>query len=410
VLDTSAVAETVRKANEEGKRLAEEPKSDDSGDGSTPTASPTASPTATVPALTGAGRTASASPGELIDTNEWYLTLPTGKEGSPDTVEGSKLATYHSKFFDLTKARDGIVFHAGADGVTTKNSHYPRSELREMNGSEKASWSNTSGTHVFDVREAFTKLPSAKPEVVGVQIHDAEDDVMQIRLEGKKLMVQYHDGKSEAVLDPDYQLGTPFDTRIVAANGKVDVLYNGEKKAELPLSGSGWYWKVGAYVQSNGSTGDGAGSTGEVVVYKADISHSGASASESPTPPGTGVNAPARPMTASASTSPTRLPFSSGVVPTSTTTAPGVTCSAPSIRGRPTAATRMSASLVRAARSRVREWQTVTVASSFTSRNAAGMPTTADRPMTTASRPSISIPDRRRISMAAWAVAGRKPS
>ena len=28
-----------------------------------------------------------------------------------------------------------------------------RSELREMNGSEKASWSNTSGTHVFDVRD-----------------------------------------------------------------------------------------------------------------------------------------------------------------------------------------------------------------------------------------------------------------
>jgi hypothetical protein len=288
VLDTSALAETVREAHKEGRRLAEEQKSDDSDDGSTATAAPATiaaagnapATTATVPAIAGAGRTAS-KPGELIDTNEWYLTLPTGKEGSPDTIEGSQLATYHSKFFGLTTARDGIVFSAGADGVTTKNSHYPRSELREMNGSEKASWSNTSGTHVFDVREAFTKLPSAKPEVVGVQIHDAEDDVMQIRLEGKKLMVQYHDGKSEAVLDPDYQLGTPFDTRIVAANGKVDVLYNGEKKAELPLSGSGWYWKVGAYVQSNGSTGDGAGSTGEVVVYKADISHSGASASES---------------------------------------------------------------------------------------------------------------------------------
>ena len=44
-----------------------------------------------------------------------------------------------------------------------------------------------------------------------------------------------------------------------------------------------------------------------------------------------------------------------------------------------------------AARSRVREWQTVTVASSWTSRNAAGIPTTADRPMTTASSPAISI-------------------
>lgn len=275
VLDTSALAKTVREANEEGRRLAEEQKSDRSDE--TAVAAGTAT---TVPPLADTGRTAS-KPGELIDTNEWYLTLPTGKKGSPDTIEGSQLATYHSKFFDLTSARDGIVFSAGAGGVTTKNSHYPRSELREMNGSEKASWSNTSGTHVFDVREAFTKLPSAKPEVVGVQIHDADDDVMQIRLEGKKLMVQYHDGRSEAVLDPDYQLGTPFDTRIVAANGKVDVLYNGEKKAELPLSGSGWYWKVGAYVQSNSSTGDGADSTGEVVVYKADISHSGASTAQS---------------------------------------------------------------------------------------------------------------------------------
>jgi hypothetical protein len=271
VLDTSALAETVRKAGEEGKRLAEERKSDDSDDGSTATAAPAT--VAAVPALAGTGRTASKFPGELIDTNEWYLTLPTGKAGSPDTIEGSQLATYHSKFFDLTTARDGVVFNAGADGVTTKNSHYPRSELREMNGSEKASWSNTSGTHVFDVREAFTKLPDAKPEVVGVQIHDAEDDVMQIRLEGTKLMVQYHDGKSEAVLDPDYKLGTPFDTRIVAANGKVDVLYNGEKKAELPLSGSGWYWKVGAYVQSSPAKGESPDATGEVAVYSLKVLH-----------------------------------------------------------------------------------------------------------------------------------------
>jgi hypothetical protein len=38
------------------------------------------------------------------------------------------------------------------------------------------------------------------------------------------------------------------------------------------------------------------------------------------------------------------------------------------------------------------------------------MPTTADRPITTARLPSISMPDRRRISTAAWAVAGRNPS
>ena len=155
-----ALADTVRKANEEGKRLADEQKSDNSDAAST--AAAPAARRQRFPHSRGPGARASTSPGELIDTNDWYLTLPTGKEGSPDTIEGSKLATYHSKFFDLTPARNGIVFNAGADGVTTKNSHYPRSELREMNGSEKASWSNTTGTHVFDVREAFTKLPDSE--------------------------------------------------------------------------------------------------------------------------------------------------------------------------------------------------------------------------------------------------------
>ena len=266
VLDSTAVKKTVHKANEEGRRLAAEDRTARADAAQAGTSREAATPTA--------APGSASMPGELIDTHDWYLTLPTGKNGSPDTIDGSKLATYHSKFFDLNQQRNGIVFNASAAGVTTKNSHYPRSELREMNGNAKAAWSNKSGTHVFDVCEAFTKLPGNKPEVVGVQIHDGKDDVLQIRLEGQKLMVQYHDGKSQAVLDPNYKLGTPFDVRIVAASGKVDVLYNGQKKAELPLSGSGWYWKVGAYVQSNGSKGDGSGSAGEVVVYKADVKHS----------------------------------------------------------------------------------------------------------------------------------------
>jgi hypothetical protein len=278
VLDYEALAKAVLKASEEGRRLADE---DRKRNDASPISLDEATAIVADSAAAARGTRSDDSPGnasmpgDLINTDEWYLTLPTGKKGSPDTIEGSKLAEYHSKYFSLNEQRNGIVFNANAGGVTTKNSKYPRSELREMNGSKKAAWSNKSGTHVFDVREAFTKLPDGKPEVVGVQIHDGSDDVLQVRLEGKKLMVQYNDGRSEAVLDPNYQLGTPFDVRIVAANGKVDVLYDGEKKAELPLSGSSWYWKVGAYVQANGSKGAGADSTGEVVVYKADITHSG---------------------------------------------------------------------------------------------------------------------------------------
>jgi hypothetical protein len=214
-------------------------------------------------------------PGELIDLSYWYLTLPTGQQGSPDTIQNPNLERFTNEFFKMNPSRDGVEFSANGAGVTTKNSHYPRSELREMNGSEKASWSNTTGSHTLDVCEAITKVPTTKPEVVAAQIHDDKDDVLQIRLEGQTLMVQYADGKSEAVIDPAYKLGTPYNVRIIAADSRVDVYYNGQKKAELPLSGSGWYWKVGAYVQSNSSKGDGAEAVGEVTVYSLKCVHSG---------------------------------------------------------------------------------------------------------------------------------------
>ena len=214
-------------------------------------------------------------PGDLLNLGDWYLTLPTGQQGSPDTVQNPNLEKFTNEFFKLNPSRDGVEFSARGDGVTTKNSHYPRSELREMGpGGAKASWSNTSGSHVMDLCEAITKVPSAKPEVVAAQIHDDKDDVLQIRLEGTNLIALYGNGKSSAVLDPNYRLGTPYNVRITAANSKVDVAYNGQQKATLPLAGSGWYWKVGAYVQSNSSHGDGAASEGEVTVYSLNCVHS----------------------------------------------------------------------------------------------------------------------------------------
>ena len=134
--------------------------------------------------------------------------------------------------------------------------------------------------------------------MVAAQIHDDSDDVLQIRLEGQKLMVQYDDGKSEQIIDPDYTLGTPYHVRIVAADSKVDVLYNGEKKAELPLTGSGWYFKVGAYVQANGESGD-ANSVGAVTVYALNVDHgSGSESSATPdAPPPRGRETTRRPAT-----------------------------------------------------------------------------------------------------------------
>lgn len=217
--------------------------------------------------------TDSGVPADLVDLANWYLTLPTGKDGDPDTIEGPRLATYSSAYFRLNESRDGIVLTAPVAGATTPNSAYPRSELREMNGTEEAAWSNGSGRHTLRATEAVTELPESKPELVTAQIHGGKDDVMQIRLEGNHLMVQYADGAKQVTLDPDYRLGTPYDIEIVAATNSISVGYNGEPKAELPLSGNTWYFKAGAYVQSNPTKGDAPTAQGQVVIYSLQVDH-----------------------------------------------------------------------------------------------------------------------------------------
>jgi poly(beta-D-mannuronate) lyase len=211
-------------------------------------------------------------PGRLLDLKNWKLTLPIGQKGKPEEIHGPDLSSFTNEFFRLNEAENGVVFTANAGGVTTSGSSYPRSELREMNGTEKAAWDSTAGTHTLDVCEAITKTPTAKPEVVSAQIHDTEDDVLQIRLEGTTLSAQYDDGKGEAVLDPAYRLGTPFRVTIVVTADGIAVSYNGEHKTDIKKSGSGWYWKVGAYVQSNPGMGEAPDAVGEVVVYSLDMS------------------------------------------------------------------------------------------------------------------------------------------
>jgi hypothetical protein len=215
--------------------------------------------------------------------------LPTGAQGEPDTVHQPALATYSSRYFRPNDTGDGVVFTAPVDAVTTGHSHYARSELREMNGPDEPAWSNTTGVHTLTVTEAVTHLPDAKPEAVAAQIHNAHDDVLQIRLEGPRLLAQYNDGAKQIDLDPHYTLGTRYTLTITAANRRVQVSYNGATKVDLSLSGSEWYFKAGAYVQSNTSTGDQPPANAQVVIYALTATHSDqpstASASTAPSAP-----------------------------------------------------------------------------------------------------------------------------
>ena len=218
-----------------------------------------------------------ALPAQLLDLSRWKLTLPveTPHAGNPDEIRQPELASFALEpYFGLTAAKDGVLFRAPVEGATTSGSGYPRAELREMtaDGSDEASWSTTVGVHTLEIRQAITHLPEVKAHVVAGQIHDAEDDVIMIRLEGEHLFVE-GGGDELATLDDSYALGTVFTVKIVAGEGHIRVYYDGALALDLAREVSGCYFKAGAYTQSNLAKGDAAGAYGEVVIHDLQLTH-----------------------------------------------------------------------------------------------------------------------------------------
>jgi hypothetical protein len=228
----------------------------------------TASPTPVPPPIT---------PSTVLGLANWKLALPvnTSHAGTPDEITQPELATFSlAPYFELTPNKNGVIFQANAAGATTKNSSYPRSELREMapGGQQEASWSNASGTHTMVVREAITHLPVVKPEVVAAQIHDSSDDVVMVKLSGSELFVEAR-SKNIGDLDPAYVLGTPYNLKIVASGGHIQVYYNDVLKVDYAKKGSGWYFKAGCYTQSNTDKGDAPDAFAQVIIYSLAVSH-----------------------------------------------------------------------------------------------------------------------------------------
>lgn len=215
-------------------------------------------------------------PGE-IDLSIWKLTLPVDENDndSPDEVYPIGAFSKPPWFYDAFP--DGMVFRANCGGAHTPNSEYPRCELREMKpggAGVKAGWSTTVGVNEMSVEQAITHLPVEKPEVVAGQIHDAADDVVMCRLEGKRLFIE-HDGNEMAVLSENYVLGTRFRLTFRASNGQVRTFYNGVEVTKALILGNytGCYFKAGCYTQSNVEHGDEPDAYGEVVIYDLKVRH-----------------------------------------------------------------------------------------------------------------------------------------
>jgi hypothetical protein len=215
-------------------------------------------------------------PADVLDLHNWYEGLPVGEAEDPTDVKQPELATYRADpWFTTTADCTGVQFRAAVNGVTTSGSGYPRSELRETDGSKNASWSSTSGTHTMVVKEAITHLPQEKNQVVAGQIHGSDDDLTVFRLEGTKLYVTKGDDTHYKLITGDYRLGTVFEAKFVVSGGAVKAYYNGELQATITEKFSGAYFKAGAYTQANCDksapcSGD---NYGEVVIHGLTVTH-----------------------------------------------------------------------------------------------------------------------------------------
>jgi hypothetical protein len=112
----------------------------------------------------------SVAPGGNFKLSVWELQEPVGSAGHPTTISSSKLQGsngFTDKYF-YTGSDGAMTFWAPEKGVTTANSSYARSELREMNSDGSAANWKLGGTNKLN---ATLKVVSVTDHVTIGQIH-----------------------------------------------------------------------------------------------------------------------------------------------------------------------------------------------------------------------------------------------
>lgn len=184
---------------------------------------------------------------DFISDDVWNLTLPSEIEDKPKVVKFPELNYYNDEDYQLTKK--GILMQAAVDGVTTKNSRYPRCEFRELNkDGSRASW-DSKDVHELKLLIQVLELPPKKPEICICQVHDAEDDVFEIRYEKNQIVVEGDVLKSVIVpdkigLNQDINISISIDnSKTIIKINKFELIFSFTKK--------NCYFKAGCYTQSN---------------------------------------------------------------------------------------------------------------------------------------------------------------
>jgi len=226
----------------------------------------------------------SVAPGGNFDLSLWELQEPTGSAGDPTTILPSQLEGdngYQDSYF-YTGTDGAMTFWDPENGVTTPNSNYSRSELREMTSSgAAANWFAAGTTNTLSATVKATTVPSS---VCVGQIHLGSGGSTKPLLE-----LFYHSngeieigieqtpaGGNEVVYDiGNVPLGTEWSYKIGLAGSTISLSINGGAArtwtASSTFNGYGMYFKAGDYDQTSG-TSSSVGA--RVEFYALSISHS----------------------------------------------------------------------------------------------------------------------------------------
>jgi hypothetical protein len=222
---------------------------------------------------TAGGLNPDVAPGGNIDLSLWELQEPVGSPGAPTTIlpaalEGPK--GFQGTYFYTDPTDGAMTFWDPENGVTTANSDYPRSELREMNADGTAANWPVAGVNTLSATVAVVKVPD---HVCVGQIHLGTAIQAGLAASTKPLLELYYDATGSIVLGIEdspagsqtthtitsVPLGTRFTYTIeLDAAGTITLVLDGvTSKFTMPASfnGYGMYFKAGDYDQTAGTDG-----------------------------------------------------------------------------------------------------------------------------------------------------------
>src|SRR5882757_6435286 len=225
------------------------------------------------------------APGGNFDLSVWELQEPIGSPGSPNTIKPAQLRGangFHDKYF-FTDTTDGsMTFWDPENGVTTPNSNFARSELREMTSSGAAADWSVSGTHTLSATVRVTTVPN---HVAVGQIHPGTGTPAST----KPLLELFYYSNGNIVLAienspaggqtphqiANVPLGTKWSYVIGLSGNSITLVINSGATQRFTMSSTfnneHMYFKAGDYNQSSsGSTTIGA----KVKFYALQIHHS----------------------------------------------------------------------------------------------------------------------------------------